>query len=79
MANLFANYAFNQDNLDLSRFYYNSSAFQLYDNWNISYNGVQYSDVYGIEWSLNGGQYTSAFAGYDLTANSNEVITGGVA
>ena len=79
MANLFTNYAFNQDNLDLSRFYYNSSAFQLYDNWNISYNGVQYSDVYGIVWSLNGGQYTSAFAGYDLTANSNEVITGGVA
>ena len=79
MSNVFSNYAFNQNDIDLSRLYYNAYDFNLYDNYNITYNGVPYSDIYDVNWLLNGNYRASLFTGYNLTADSNKVITGGVA
>ena len=40
MSNVFSNYEFNQNDIDLSRLYYNAYDFNLYDNYNITYNWV---------------------------------------
>ena len=40
MSNVFSNYEFNQNDIDLSRLYYNAYDFDLYDNYNITYNWV---------------------------------------
>ena len=79
MANIFANYAFDQDNLDLSRLYYNAWDWNFYDNTNVTYNGVRYSDIYHVDWQLGSNYRASIFAGYGLTVDSLDFITGGVA
>ena len=87
LSNIFANYPFDQDHIDLSWLFYNSYNANLYPTTNATYNGVRYSDIYLVDWTLGSSNRASVIAGYNLTAVSDEyffpgkntVITGGVA
>ncbi|MDB9946603.1 hypothetical protein OAD38_09590, partial [Ascidiaceihabitans sp.] len=79
MANIFSNYAFDQSNLDLNRLYKNSYDGGLLDNYDLDYNGVTYTDLFVVDWSLGGFFYGSVFGGPNINYNpSQSTITGTV-
>ena len=77
MARVFANNAFDQSDLDLSRLYYNSRDYGLFDNVRAQYNGVTYNDVYVVDWMVGGNYMASAFAGGYLSVDGRQQINGG--
>lgn len=86
MATIFSNYAFDHSNLDLNRFYENAITFDhsdfdsvLQDNYLGAYNDVTYTDLFVVDWSLNGYDYGSVFGGLNINFNTSLLtITGTV-
>jgi hypothetical protein len=76
MATIFANYSFDQSNLNLNRLYANSFDAGLLDDAFITYNGTTYRDIYIVDWYL-GGYYGSAFAGDYISVDQLLNVTGG--
>ena len=77
MATVFANYGFNQNNLNLNRLYANSVDGGLLDNAFLSYNDQTYQDLYIVDWYL-GGYYGSVFGGDYISVDAFQTVTGGV-
>ena len=77
MATVFANYAFDQSNLNLNRLYANSFDVNLIDDGYLNYNEVTYRDVYVVDWYL-GGYYASAFGGDRTSVDDQLSVTGGM-
>ena len=76
MANVFSDYAFLHNNLNLNRLDLGAYDSYFYDDANIKFNSINYKDVYEIYWTYGDSYYVSAFAGPSLNVSSG-VITGG--
>ncbi len=76
MATIFANYSFDQSNLNLNRLYANAFDAGLLDDAFLTYNGVTYRDVYVVDWYL-GGYFGSVFAGDYISVDQLQNVTGG--
>lgn len=73
MANIFANFAFDQSDLDLYRVNVNATAVNFFDNENVIFNGVNYRDVILIE----GFGFASAFGGPSISFSNFFGVQGG--
>ncbi|HBB83912.1 MAG TPA: hypothetical protein DC031_11690 [Sulfitobacter sp.] len=76
MAYIFANYSYNQNDLDLNRLYANAWDVGFFDDANLTYYGVSYRDIYSVDWYLNG-DYASIFGGDRITVDQQLNVTGG--
>ncbi|MCZ4367538.1 hypothetical protein [Sulfitobacter dubius] len=76
MATIFANYMFDQSNLNLNRLYANAFDVSMFDDVYLNYNGVSYRDAYIVDWYL-GGYYASAFGGDHIAVDGQLNVTGG--
>jgi len=79
MAKVSSEYILDMFYLDLSRLYYNANQWGLLDNSNVTYNGIQYEDVFVVDWSMDNTYYQSVFGGYGMSVDSYGVINGGTA
>lgn len=77
MTKLTANFSFNQDDLDLNRLVRFGDDSFFFDNANITFNGVNYSDVVEVLWSDAFNFYASDFGGSGISVNSRGDVTGG--
>ena len=68
MAYVFANFSFDQNDLNLNRVYTNAWQAGLFDNSYLSFNGATYQDSYVVDWYL-GGYLGSVFAGEYITVD----------
>lgn len=73
MANIFANFAFDQSDLDLYRVNVNATAVNFFDNENVVFNGITYRDVILIE----GFGFASAFGGPSISFSNFFGVQGG--
>jgi len=78
MARITSTVAFDQSDLSLNRLSANSFDYGLLDDQYISYNGIQYRDVYIVDWIIGGNVRASAFGGSSITVNNLGQVTGGV-
>jgi Ca2+-binding RTX toxin-like protein len=76
MANVFTDYAFLHNNLNLNRLDLGAYDAYFYDDANIEFNSINYKDVYEIYWTYGDSYNVSAFAGPSLNVSSG-IVTGG--
>jgi Ca2+-binding RTX toxin-like protein len=76
MANVFSDYSFAHNNLNLNRLDLGAYDAYFYDDTNIEFNSINYTDVYEIYWTYGDSIYVSAFAGPSLNVSSG-IVTGG--
>ena len=77
MTKIFSNYAFNQKLLDLNLLFSNFDSSKLENNINEKFNGFNYTDLYVVDWSLDGNEYGTAFGGPKINFNSSQNTVSG--
>lgn len=76
MAHIFANFSFDQSDLNLYRLNVNATAQNFYNDENAFFNGTSYRDVLLIE-GFNGGYFASAFGGPNISFSESFGVQGG--
>jgi hypothetical protein len=76
MANVFTDYAFLHNNLNLNGLDLGAYDAYFYDDANIEFNSINYKDLYAIYWTYGDSCNVSAFAGPSLNVSSG-TVTGG--
>lgn len=70
MAKMFANFAFDQDDLDLNRIFQSNDTAVFYDDEYVTYGGETYQDVFAVGGNI--------FAGKNLIVSPSNAVTGGI-
>ena len=78
MAVIETDYALDMGAFDFYQVTSHADATDFYDNGNLTFNGVTYSDVLAIQWH-DGNDYLSVLGGNNFTQDSSGAITGGTA
>lgn len=74
MTNVWANFQFNQADVDLNRIAAGFEKYDFKDNSYTNVHGTTYEDIYGASFSNNGNYFVDFFAGHGLVVNSQTGI-----
>lgn len=78
MARIWASLEFDHREFDLSMLSSYAYDAVLFDDTNLIWNAKTYQDTLLVNWYMNRSYYYSVFAGYDITINGTQAVTGGV-